>query len=260
MKEGSVPRYKMKVERNVFAPMRDGVKIALDIYRPDAEGKFPALLGMCPYTKEKQSLNVPPHHFNPDYAGNEKGDSEYFVSRGYVHAVADVRGSGSSEGKFDIMARKEQEDGYDVIEWLAQQPWCDGNVGMVGISYLAIIQYLVAAQQPPHLKAIFPHDGWGDMYRDISHHGGILMNGWLARFTSGRQHVHLGRGTGVALPLLPGGAGAPRREAEEERGYQQGQLSLRVPELSQVQADPLRLAGERGGRSLLLGTVRLYQV
>ncbi|MFH1487950.1 MAG: CocE/NonD family hydrolase [Pseudomonadota bacterium] len=186
-KEGSQPIYGIKEEKNVYAEMRDGVKLACDIYRPDAEGKFPALLGYCPYTKVKQSLKIPYKHFNPDYAGNEKGDTEYFVSRGYVHVIAEARGTGHSEGDgmFDIMATQEQEDGYDLVEWIARQPWCDGNVGMVGISYFAIIQYLVAAQQPPHLKAIFPHDGWGDMYRDISHHGGILMQGWLARFTQG---------------------------------------------------------------------------
>jgi putative CocE/NonD family hydrolase len=101
------------------------------------------------------------------------------VSRGYVHVIADSRGTGYSEGKYDICQIKEQEDGYDLVEWIAQQPWCNGNVGMLGISYFAFIQYLVAAQQPPHLKAIFPHDGWGDMYRDISHHGGIFCHGWL---------------------------------------------------------------------------------
>ena len=189
---GSAPIYKMKFEKSVYAPMRDGVRLACNIYRPDAEGRFPALLGMCPYSKEKQALKVPTRPFNPEYAGNEKGDSEYLVSRGYVHVVADIRGSGYSEGKFDLMSVQEQQDGYDLVEWIARQPWCDGNVGMIGISYLAIIQYLVAAQQPPHLKAIFPHDGWADMYRDISHHGGVLMHGWLLGFSQGNGIISWG--------------------------------------------------------------------
>src|SRR5262249_34864995 len=67
----------------------------------------------------------------------------------------------------------EAQDGYDLVEWVAAQPWCDGNVGMIGISYLGFVQYFVAAQQPPHLKAIFPQDGWADLYRDIMYHGGI---------------------------------------------------------------------------------------
>lgn len=108
----------------------------------------------------------------------EAGDTEFFVSRGYVHVLTDVRGTGYSEGKYDICQKKEQEDGYDLVEWIAQQLWCNGNVGMLGVSYFAFIQYLVVAQQPPHLKAIFPHDGWGDMYRDVSHHGEILLHGW----------------------------------------------------------------------------------
>ena len=98
-KEGSQPVYKVREEKNVYAEMRDGIRIACDIYRPDADGKFPALLGMCPYTKEKQSLKVTPKPFNAEYAGNEKGDSDYLVSRGYVHVVADCRGTGGSEGQ-----------------------------------------------------------------------------------------------------------------------------------------------------------------
>jgi hypothetical protein len=183
---GAKPMPEVKVEMNVYVRMRDGVRLAIDIYRPDAEGKFPALLAMSPYGKsEKEVIKIPPKPFNMEYAGLEIGDTEFLVSKGYAHVVADVRGSAHSEGQYDICSTKEQEDGYDLVEWIAQQPWCNGNVGMVGISYYALIQYLVAAQQPPHLKAIFSHDGWGDMYRDISHHGGILMHGWLPAFTQG---------------------------------------------------------------------------
>ncbi len=183
-KEAAQPGYKMKVENDVFAKMRDGVKLACDIYRPDASGKFPAILTMLPYCKDVQALNIAPFPFNSEYASLEKGNSELLVAKGYVHVVADIRGSGKSEGNYDIMSKKEQEDGYDLVEWIAKQPWCDGNVGMIGISYPAIIQYLVAAQQPPHLKTIVPHDGWGDMYRDIAHHGGIMMPGWLANWAN----------------------------------------------------------------------------
>ena len=180
MHEGSKPIYKKSVEKNVYVEMRDGIKLACDIYRPDAEGRFPALLGMSPYGKDIQALKLPPKpRHKSEWGTIEAGDTEFFVSRGYVHVINDVRGTGYSEGKYDICQMKEQEDGYDLVEWIAQQPWCNGNVGMLGISYFALIQYLVAAQQPPHLKAIFPHDGWTDMYRDVSHQGGILMHGWL---------------------------------------------------------------------------------
>jgi putative CocE/NonD family hydrolase len=191
MMEGSKPIYKVRVEKNIYVTMRDNIKIACDIYRPDADGKFPALLGMSPYGKDIQALDLPSHpRLMVEWAGVEAGDTEFFVSRGYAHVIVDVRGTGYSEGKYDICQKKEQEDGYDIIEWIAQQQWCNGNVGMLGISYFAFIQLLVAAQQPPHLKAIFPHDAWGDMYRDISHQGGILQHGWLPFFNTIILHGH----------------------------------------------------------------------
>jgi predicted acyl esterase len=183
--EGSKPTYGVIKELDQRVPMRDGVTLACDVFRPDGEGQFPALLAFGPYGKEGQSAQIPPRMFSGDYAHIEAGDTEYFVSRGYVHVIADVRGTGHSEGKYDICSLAEQQDGYDLVEWIAAQPWCNGNVGMVGVSYYAFIQYLVAAQQPPHLKAIFPHDGWTDMYRDVSHHGGILMHGWLRIWVEG---------------------------------------------------------------------------
>ena len=183
--QGSQPVYGMVKEYNVLVPTRHGSRIACDIYRPDGEGPFPALLAMGPYGKEGQVLPIPPLPFSADYAHIEAGNSQYFTSRGYVHVIADCFGTGHSEGQYDICSEKEQQAGYDLIEWIAAQPWCNGNVGMVGVSYYAFIQYLLAAQQPPHLKAIFPHDGWTDMYRDVAHHGGILMHGWLRVWVQG---------------------------------------------------------------------------
>jgi len=183
--EQSQQKLGIKEDLNTFVEMRDGVKIACDIYRPDAEGTFPALLAMSPYGKEGQRQPIPPAPFGGEYAHLEIGDTDYLISRGYAHVVIDVRGSGHSEGQFDVFSPKQAEDGYDLVEWVAAQPWCDGNVGMIGISYYAIIQYLVAAQQPPHLKAIFPHDGFTDMYRHVARHGGILMHGWLRVWAEG---------------------------------------------------------------------------
>ena len=177
--QGSKPVYGFVKELDLRVPMRDGVKLAIDVYRPGWRGTVPGSSGNGSLRQRGTVTGIPPGMFSADYAHIEVGDTEYFCSRGYVHVVADVRGTGHSEGKYDICSTKEQEDGYDLVEWIARQPWCNGNVGMVGVSYYAFIQYLVAAQQPPHLKAIFPHDGWTDMYRDVSHHGGILMHGWL---------------------------------------------------------------------------------
>lgn len=177
----SQPKYGVKVEKSIYVKMRDGVRLATDIYRPDSEGKFPALLGMSPYGKEMQKLPIEdfPTDTKLGNAGIEAGNSEYFVSRGYVHILADCRGTGDSEGVYGNTSNKEYEDGYDLVEWIAQQPWCSGNVGMIGMSYPAMIQLGVAALNPPHLKAIFPHDALTDVYRHNTYHGGILDIGFL---------------------------------------------------------------------------------
>lgn len=172
----SQPKYRMKVEKDVRIPTRDGVQLAVDIYHPDTDGRFPALLSMSCYGKDIQKLPVPDYPTDPllGNGGIESGDSDYFVKRGYVHIIADSRGTGLSGGAYRVLTAKEQEDGYDLVEWIANQPWCNGNVGMLGISYFAMTQYLVAAQKPPHLKAIFPCDAATDHYRHIDYHGGIL--------------------------------------------------------------------------------------
>jgi predicted acyl esterase len=189
--ELSQPKYSVVAAKNVMVKMRDGVAVAVDIYRPAAEGKFPALLSVSPLGKDAQSLDLPPGYgMNGEWPHIEAGHTEFWVSRGYIHAIADARGTGRSEGEFDFwFSQNEQTDGYDLVEWLASESWCDGNVGMLGISWFAIIQYLTAALQPPHLKAIFPHDGWGDLYRDICYHGGIFTCGWAPHLRS-RTYAH----------------------------------------------------------------------
>lgn len=182
MEKLSQPTYGIRAEKEVLVPMRDGVKLSVNIFRPDAAGKFPALLAMSLYGKELQTLPDPeiPYDRNFQGAGSiEAGKIEFWVPRGYVYVIADDRGCGASEGEYNLMGKKEQEDGYDLIEWIAQQSWCSGNIGMIGMSYFAFIQYLVASQQPPHLKAIFPCEGWTDYYRQIAYHGGILDIGFF---------------------------------------------------------------------------------
>ncbi|MGH2945402.1 MAG: CocE/NonD family hydrolase [Solirubrobacteraceae bacterium] len=173
----SEPIYEMALDRDVEADMRDGVKLRVDVYRPDAPGEFPALLSMDPYCKDMEDLVHLGRELgcmNVEFAAVEAGDHEFWARRGYAHVIADVRGTGKSEGSYhNLTSPQEARDGYDLVEWIAAQPWCDGNVGMIGISYLAFVQYLVAAERPPHLRAIFPQDGWGDLYRDIMYHGGI---------------------------------------------------------------------------------------
>jgi uncharacterized protein len=166
----------MIVEKDVRVAMRDGVELLVDIFRPVGDEKVPALLTMSPYSKDIQTLPLPSGLGKAmEYGSVEAGDPIQIVAGGYAHVHADPRGIGKSDGVFyNWYSEQEQVDGYDLVEWLAVQPWCNGNVGMVGVSYFAVIQFLVAAQQPPHLKAIFPYDGWGDGYRDTYYHGGIL--------------------------------------------------------------------------------------
>jgi predicted acyl esterase len=176
--QSSGPTYKMKVEKNVMVPMRDGVKLAVDIYRPDAPGKFPALLGTSPYGKAIQTLPYPFPQPAPDYTNNfktalwdgniEAGPTEEVVARGYAHVIGDLRGMGDSEGEGTTDEKQEGRDGHDIIEWLAKQPWCDGNIGGIGMSYFAMTQVSAALEQPPHLKAIAPF---------FFHERGVVPNG-----------------------------------------------------------------------------------
>jgi len=187
--EQSEPRYATLADYEVRIPMRDGVKLAADVLRPHAAGgKFPALVSTSVYTRQLQRTVVA-------LGQNEAGISEFWVPRGYAHVIVDVRGCNDSEGTYDLFGAQEQQDLYDIIEWVGGQPWCNGNVGMSGISYLGRTQLFAAEQQPPHLKAIFPYDASCDFYRDACFHGGIPTNfttHWTAfvmnlNMTSGRN-------------------------------------------------------------------------
>src|SRR5262249_49683030 len=150
------PGPNMKIEKNVRIPMRDGVRLAADIYRPVVDRKVPALLALSPYGKELQALalTLPPQaRPSPLWDGGiEAGDIRAVVGRGYGHVIADVRGTGGSEGElvgnYDLGGHGEGKDVYDLVEWVAQQPWCDGNIGMIGISYSPPC-LMGAAESPP---------------------------------------------------------------------------------------------------------------
>ncbi|PLR98767.1 CocE/NonD family hydrolase [Bacillus sp. T33-2] len=165
-------QFGVMTDEDVFITMRDGTKLVANVYRPDAPGKYPVILTQTPYNKNS-SLGAP---------------NEYLVKRGYVHVVADVRGTGGSQGSWDSFGEAEQKDGYELVAWAASQPWSDGSVGLWGASYMAINQLLTAAQQPPALKAIFPIVPMADVYRDILMSGGMMNTGfiptWLGLVTS----------------------------------------------------------------------------
>ena len=174
----SQPQYDVKLEHNVMVPARDGVKLAINIFRPDASGKFPALLAISPYGKDAQTFETPPQPFGKSVfeASVESGDPNYYVPRGYVYVIGDLRGIGDSEGAYEgVFSRHEGQDGADIVEWLAEQPWCDGNVATAGICYFSSMQLHVAAENPPHLKCIAPWEIFADdLYKHGVYEGGVL--------------------------------------------------------------------------------------
>jgi putative CocE/NonD family hydrolase len=139
-------------------PMRDGVKLAADVWLPDAPGRYPVLLARTPYMKTGLGLSQWAH---------------YFASRGYVFAIQDTRGRGDSEGQFDAFFG-EGKDGHDTIEWLAAQPWSNGRVGMLGPSYLGTAQWLAARERPPHLVCMAPTAAAGRWFEEFPYMGGAF--------------------------------------------------------------------------------------
>lgn len=167
----------VRLIENVYIPMRDGVKLAVDVYLPEKEGPHPVILSLSPYKKEAQ-----PGSPKKSYHA-EAGELSFFVPYGYVMVHAQVRGSGMSQGQYNFYNKTEQQDGYDLVEGIAKQSWCDGNIGMLGGSYLAMSQYYTAAQQPPHLKCIVPCDGMTDVYRGFAYPGGVFFTGFASGWT-----------------------------------------------------------------------------
>ncbi len=199
------PTYdKMKQKRDVMVPMRDGIRLCADIYRPGVPGKFPALLAYAPHNKDLQTPEACENSgsqpaWSPFWMGaQEAGDTRYFVSRGYAHVVGNPRGIGKSEGDEPIGLYGAPGDLYDLIEWIARQPWCDGNIGMIGISAYAGAQWQAAVQKPPHLKAIFPYDAMAAYEFRDSTPGGVLHLFWY--LLDQLMISHMVRGRPTTLP------------------------------------------------------------
>jgi len=188
----SRPRHAMTIEKDVKIKMRDGAILYADIFRPKGAGRFPAIVNIGAYQKDK--VWVPPADLeekaNP-YMTWETVNPLWWVPRGYVCIRIDTRGSGKSPGLSDPGGWQETLDFYDAIEWAARQRWCSGNIGTAGISYHATTQWRVAGLQPPALKAMIPWEGWGDCYRDASFHGGIFQLYYLATWYATQMAHHL---------------------------------------------------------------------
>ncbi len=175
------PRNDIRIENRVPMPMRDGVTLYADVYRPAEDGRYPVIVSRTPYSTER---------FPSAYAA-----AVYFSRRGYVYVFQDVRGRHESDGRWEPF-RDDLEDGYDTIEWAAAQPWSNGKVGMEGGSYLGHVQWRAAQAQPPHLVAIFPRVASTSIYHDW-----ITVNGgWRLAFNFGwgpvRQESRIMQNTG----------------------------------------------------------------
>lgn len=182
-------------ERDVAIPVSAGITIDCDIFRPDAPGEFPVILGVHGYSKDDQLVPLTPTAMALDRGHIEAGDPNFYVRRGYVHVIANIRGTGKSGGAFLYVMPEAIRDVCDVIEWLAKRPWSNGRVGMFGASFFSVVAKLVAAQNPPALKCVFAPFGSTDVYRDRHYHGGIMsyrfLRHWTGKFDRPRIDNHL---------------------------------------------------------------------
>ena len=160
---GSAVEHDVLIERDLAVPMRDGVVLRADLYRPKRAGRFPVLVYRTPYGK---------HNAPDSYRTHLEA-----VARGYAVVLQDVRGRYASDGRFDPY-RQEGADGYDTIEWAAAQPWSNGIVGTYGLSYPGAVQWLAAMERPPHLAAMAPLMTFSSP-RNFFYSNGVFDRSWL---------------------------------------------------------------------------------
>lgn len=178
----SQPIYDGWIRISQYVTVRDGTKLAVDIHRPAKKG--------IPENNPLPLIWMHTRYHRANYTEDGKIVSvldepwlQQILKHGYIIAAADVRGGGASYGtRRGPFTPEEAQDAYDLTEWFARQPWCDGNIGMVGGSYLGITQYIAAGMAPPHLKAIMPVFAMFDMY-SFSHPGGVYQDDFIREWS-----------------------------------------------------------------------------
>ncbi len=161
-------RYQVMLARDCGMRARDGVWLATDVWRPARDGEplpgpFPALLIRTPYGRSVEAT---------------QGIGAFWARHGYLGVIQDVRGRFGSEGPFTLLAN-EGPDGFDAVEWVASLPYCDGNVGTHGTSYLAWVQNALAVERPPHLRAMWVNQGGANGNTSALRHNGAMELRWL---------------------------------------------------------------------------------
>ena len=192
----------MVVERDVWVPLRDGTRLSANIFRPKGPGPFPVVMAFTAYDKNKGPEQYPKllrNSLKPDFdlgsfevsrwTSWEGPDPAFWVPNGYALIYVDSRGFASSQGSPGTLSVQDRDDFYDAIEWAGTQDWSNGHVGLNGVSYLAISQWVAASGNPPHLKAIIPWEGQSDPFREVLYHGGIpeiaFTDFWVRKMRAG---------------------------------------------------------------------------
>jgi putative CocE/NonD family hydrolase len=197
---------------NIKVKMSDGVRLVGDLYKPSGKGPWPTIVTTTPYSKDAL------------------GPEEYFPQRGYAHFVADIRGTGASNGQWQVLGPREARDVAEIVEWAGHQRWSNGKLGMYGASYLAITQLLGAARHPKGLKALFPIVPMADSYRDISYVGGQTNLAFIP--------IWMGLVTGTGL--------LPNQSWFTDTQYAAASMAAHLAQLGSVQG-PLVAGGTTGG-------------
>jgi predicted acyl esterase len=190
------------VEEDVPVIVRDGIRLSARVFRPDEAGSFPVIMAFTAYGKDRGPDEYPPvldYSERPEFDMGrfevspwttwEGPDPAFWVPLGYAVIYVDSRGYFASEGDASVLGEQDRLDFHDTIEWAGTREWSNGNVGLTGVSYLAISQWVAAGDSPPpHLKAIVPWEGQTDAFREVIYHGGIpetaFTSYWLERVNS----------------------------------------------------------------------------